>query len=670
LDAIAYGGDYNPEQWPEETWAEDVRLMREVGVNLVTVGVFSWALLEPSEGSFDFGWLDRLIGLLHDGGIKVDLATPTAAPPPWFLYAYPQARPVTEEGHVLGGGARQTFCPSSPAYARASARITEELAARYGHHPALALWHVHNEYGCHVPACYCEQSAQAFREWLRERYGSLAELNSSWGTAFWGQRYGSWREIDVPRRAPTTVNPAQRLDFMRFSSDAYLACFRRERDILHRLAPGVPVTTNFMASMCKHIDYWRWAPEVDLVSNDHYLTAEDPDNHIDLAMAADLTRSLAGGAPWMIMEHSTGAVNWQRRNIAKRPGEMRRNSMAHLARGADGILFFQWRASRSGAEKFHSAMLPHGGTSTRIWREVEALGRDLSALGELRGSRVVPDAAVVWDWESYWAVELEGHPSAEFSFRERVFAFYRQLWQDGRTCDFVHPEGDLSGYPVVVVPSLYLTTPRAAANLRAYVEGGGTLVVSYFSGIVDASDTVYPGSYPGAFRDVLGLTVEEFLPLREGEQVQLSAAPHSSWDTGGTADSWTETVRLSGAEAVLSYADGPAAGGPAVTRHTLGRGLAWYISARLADDLLARVLGTVWADAGIAPIAGAEVIPSDLEIVRRQDDKHTFTTVINHGERDRELEVPGTELLTGTEHRGRLTVPAGEVRVVRQDRVP
>jgi beta-galactosidase len=277
---------------------------------------------------------------------------------------------------------------------------------------------------------------------------------------------------------------------------------------------------------------------------------------------------------------------------------------------------------------------------------------------------------VVWDWESYWAVELEGHPSAELSFRERVFAFYRQLWQAGRTCDFVHPEGDLERYPVVVVPSLYLTTPRAAASLRAYVEGGGTLVVSYFSGIVDASDTVYPGSYPGAFRDVLGLTVEEFLPLREGEQVQLSVVPDGSWDTGGTADAWTETVHLSGAEAVLSYADGPAAGGPAVTRHAFGRGSAWYISARLADDLLARLLGRVCADAGIALSTGAEVVQGDLEVVRRQHDKHTFTTVINHGEDDAELALPGTELLTGSEHRDRVVVPAGEVRVIRQDRVP
>jgi beta-galactosidase len=674
LDSIAYGGDYTPEQWPEEIWAEDVRLMREAGVNLVTVGVFSWALLEPSEGTFDFGWLDRVIGLLHDGGIQVDLATPTAAPPAWFLRAYPQARPVTAEGHVLGGASRQSYCPSSPAYARASARIAEQLATRYGQHPALTLWHVHNEYGCHVPACYCDQSARAFRDWLRERYGSLGDLNAAWGTAFWGQRYGTWDEIDVPRHAPTTVNPALQLDFMRFSSDAFLDCFTRERDILHRLSPGIPVTTNFMASSCKNIDYWRWAREVDVVSNDHYLVAEQPDNHIDLAMAADLTRSLAAGAPWLLMEHSTGAVNWQRRNIAKRPGEMRRNSLAHLARGADGILFYQWRASRSGTEKFHSAMVPHGGTDSRIWREVVQLGRDLSALGELRASRVAADAALVWDWESYWAVELEGHP-AEFSYKERISAFYRQLWRGGVTCDFVHPEADLSGYLVVLVPSLYLTTPQAAANLSEYVAGGGTLVVSYFSGIVDASDTVHPGSYPGPLGGLLGVTVEEFLPLHAGEQVRLRGAgaggpgladgsadgSADDW-ADDSADAWAEMVHLAGAETILSYADGPAAGAPAVTRRSFGSGQAWYISTRPAEDLLGRVLTAACADAGLAVSPGGGV-----EVVLRRGEDHTFVTVINHQDRTAELPVTGVDLLTGARHDTRLELPGGEVRVLRQD---
>ena len=336
LDGLAYGGEYNPEQWPAEVWEQDVALMREAGVTLVSVGIFSWGMLEPRPGQYEFGWLDRVLGLLHEAGIAVDLGTPTAAPPPWFLRLHPQARPVTREGLILGGGSRQAYCPSSPDYAQAAAGITRQLALRYGRHPAVVLWHVNNEYGAPLGECYCEVSAAAFRDWLRARYGDLAALNEHWGAAFWSQRYAEWDEIDAPRASTSVVNPGQRLDFARFSSDALLDCFKRERDILREVSPAVPVTTNFMANNCKSVDYWRWAAEVDVISNDNYLIAERTDSYLDLAMSADLTRSLADGGPWLLMEHSTSAVSWQPRNVAKRPGEMRRNSLAHVARGADG----------------------------------------------------------------------------------------------------------------------------------------------------------------------------------------------------------------------------------------------------------------------------------------------------------------------------------------------
>jgi beta-galactosidase len=650
LGKIGYGGDYNPEQWPEEIWREDVRLMGEAGVNLISVGIFAWALLEPAEGEFDFGWLDTVLDLLHEGGVAVDLATPTAVPPAWFFRRHPEARVVTREGHVLGGGARHSFCPSSPAYRQAATRIAERLAERYADHPALALWHVHNEYGWANAACYCETSAEAFRAWLRHRYGNLAALNDAWGTTFWGQRYGDWAELSPPRLAPPGVNPAQQLDFLRFSSDEQLACFRAERDVLHRLSPGVPVTTNFMVPNCKWMDYWRWGAEVDVVSNDHYLLAERADNHIELAMAADLTRSVAGGRPWLLMEHSTSAVNWQPRNLAKRHGEMRRNSFAHVARGADAALFFQWRASRYGAEKFHSAMLPHGGTGTRIWQEVVRLGADLSNLDELLGTRVAADLGIVWDWQSWWALELEWRPSVDLGYLDRLSAFYERAWRAHLTADFVQPEGDLSGYPLLLVPSLYLTTPAAAANLAAYVQGGGTLVVSYFSGIVDEHDTIHPGAHPGALRDLLGLEVEEFLPLRAGERVGL--------ERGLSADVWTERLVLTGAEPVLRYTSGPAAGGAAVTRHRVGRGVAWYVSTRLEG----LDLDVVLREAGMA---GRDGVPDGVEVVRRVGDSTSYLLAINHTDHDVDLPGVGKELLTGTPCHGTLPVPAGAVRVLR-----
>ncbi|MBS2963211.1 beta-galactosidase [Actinocrinis puniceicyclus] len=612
LDALAYGGDYNPEQWPEEVWAEDVALMREAGVNLVSLGIFSWVKLEPEPGRFEFGWLDRIIGLLHEAGIHVDLATPTAAPPAWFRKAHPDIRPVTREGHVLGGGARQTYCPHAPEYRAACRRIAEQLAARYAGHPAVVLWHIHNEYGCHVSECYCPYSVAAFREWLQGKYGSLDALNAAWGTSFWGQTYTAWDEIDAPREAPTGVNPAQRLDFARFSSASILELFKAERDIVKAHNPAIPVTTNFMALLNKSMDLWSWAREVDLVSDDHYTTAGSPVRHIELAMAADLCRSLAGGAPWLLMEHSTSAVNWQERNVAKLPGEMMRNSLAHVARGADGVLFFQWRASRAGSEKYHSAMLPHAGTDSRIWREVVALGRRLEQLREVRGSRVRADTAIVWDWESWWALELDSRPSVDVRFVDAQFAYYEQLWRAHVTADFAHPSAGLSRYRLVVVPQSYILTSRWADNLRRYVEGGGTLVVSFFSGIVDENDAVHLGGYPGALRDLLGVRVDEFLPLAQGQAVALK--PVDGGDAAGTGTLWAEPVELRGAESVLAYGDGPAAGHPAVTRHRFGRGHAWYVSTRPDPGTLREILRRAALDAGVEFDTQT---PDTLETVRR-----------------------------------------------------
>ena len=654
LDRIAFGGDYNPEQWPREVWDDDIRLMKEAGVNLVSIGIFSWALLEPSEGIFDFGWLDDVVELLSDAGIGISLGTPTASPPAWFWSKYPDSRPVTRDGLPLGFGSRGMASPSSPEYATAAARITRELALRYGRHPALRIWHVHNEYGAPVSECYSDNSVRAFRVWLEQRYGSLDGLNTAWGTTFWGQKYGQWDEIDAPRRAATVVNPSQRLDFARFTNHALLECFRRERDILHELSPGIPVTTNFMATSCPAVDYWTWADEVDIVSNDHYLTAERADSHIMLSMDADMVRSLSRGKPWLLMEHSTSAVNWQPRNLAKSPGELARNSMAHYARGADGILFFQWRASRFGAEKFHSAMLPHAGANSRTFRETLALGSSLGDLTVTVGSGVRARVAILWDWESNWAVGLEWRPSSDLSARRQIEAFYERLWLDGVTVDFAHPEADLSQYDLVFAPGLYLVSDAGAAGIRGYVEAGGTLVVSYFSGVVDSTDSVRPGPIPGAFRDVLGLTVEEFRPLRSGESVGL--------DNGLIGGVWADDIELAGAVAIANFVDGPSIGVAAITRNEFGAGSAWYMSTEFSVDALRGALAGAYRDSSIEVDARAA---DGLETVVRHGEGETFTVYINHGSKDAHVEGSGVALVTSSPADPYL-VRAGAVSVIRR----
>jgi len=650
---LVYGCDYNPEQWDPSMWLEDVRLMREAGINLVAVNIFGWAELEPEAGVFRFENLDAVMDLLAGHGIGVNLGTGTSSTPAWLSTAYPEILPVTADGALRWPGGRQAFCPSSPVYREHALALVEQVSARYGHHPALRLWHVSNEIGCHNALCYCDVSAEAFRGWLRARYGTLDALNSAWGTAFWSQRYSAWEQILPPRLTLSATNPTQTLDFNRFSSDELLAHYSAEESVLRRTSDA-PVTTNFMvAAHIRNQDYWTWAPEMDLIANDHYVDHRLEAPLAELAFAADTTRGLAQGQPWLLMEHSTGAVNWQPRNTAKGPGEMLRTSLTHLARGADGLCFFQWRASLQGSEKFHSAMVPHAGTDSQTWRDVVELGASLDKLRELAGTTVHADVALVFSWEAWWAHDQESHPSGDIRYIEQVHAAYRALWGAGITVDVVAPGADLDGYKLVVVPSLYLVRDEHAAIISDFVENGGSAFITFFSGIVDENERVRPGGYPGAFRDLLGIRSEEFFPLDPGQPLML--------DNGSSASLWSEMLHLVGAEAVLKYATGHHTGTPAVTHNHFGAGDAWYAGTVLDAGVLHNLLLRAAVTAGI----NVPETQTGLESVTRRGNGDEYVFLINHSAEDRKHRISGTELLTAEAVSDVVVVPAGAVRVVR-----
>ncbi len=615
-----FGGDYNPEQWPEHVWPDDVTLMQAAGVTLATVGVFAWARLEPRPDEYDFGWLDRVVELLHGGGIAVDLATATASPPPWLARVDPASLPARADGSRLWPGSRQAFCPSSTGYRERALALVERLAARYGDHPAVVLWHAGNESGNHVGECFCDRSAERFRAWLRDRYGDLDTLNAAWGTSFWSQRYAEWAEVIPPRATPTFPNPGHRLDWHRFCSDELLGHYLAEREVLRRHSDR-PVTTNFVGFR-PAVDCWSWAPHLDVVAQDTYQDPADPRTAVDAAMVADLMRGLGGGRPWLLMEQTTARVNWRDRNVAKRPGQYRSWSLQAVARGADAVLHFQWRQSVAGAEKWHSAMVGHDG---KVRPEVAALGAELARLTGLAGQPVAAGTALVFSWPSWWAQSQPAQPAADLDHLGEARRWYAAAWDENVTVDFARPGADLSGYRLVLLPTVYLLADDEVAALEAYVAGGGALLVGCWSGLVDERDQVSTGPYPARLRDLLGVTVAEHLPLAAPAAVRLDGVDHE-------VEVWSERlVPDPGTEVIGRYTGGDLDGAAAVTRH----GRVFYASAPLPPAAARALLARAAAVAGVEPVLPG--LPAGVEAVRRAG----VLTVINHTDDPVEVPMPG-----------------------------
>ena len=610
-ERIWYGGDYNPDQWPEEVWDDDVRLMKKAGVNLVSVGIFSWAKIETSEGVYDFDWLDRIIDKLGEAGIAVDLASATASPPMWLTQAHPEVLWKDYRGDVCQPGARQHWRPTSPVFREYALKLCRAMAEHYKGNPYVVAWHVSNEYGCHNRFDYSEDAEHAFQQWCEERYGTIDAVNDAWGTAFWAQRMNDFSEIVPPRFIGdgNFMNPGKLLDFKRFSSDALKAFYIAERDTLAEITPDLPLTTNFMVSASGSVlDYDDWGDEVDFVSNDHYFIPGEA--HLDeLAFSASLVDGIARKDPWFLMEHSTSAVNWREINYRKEPGQLVRDSLAHVAMGADAVCYFQWRQSKAGAEKFHSAMVPHAGEDSAVFRDVCELGADLNKLSDegILGSRLAKSrVAVVFDYESEWATEHTATPTQHVHHVDEPLAWFRALADQGVTADVVPVRGAWDGYEMVVLPSVYLLSEETTRRVRDYVVGGGRLVVTYYTGISDEKDHVWLGGYPGSIRDVVGVCVEEFMPMGNDftgvpDHLDLSngAVAHDIADVIGSVDG-TATV-------LATFKDDPWTGmdgAPAIVAHTFGEGRSVYVGARLGRDGIALSLPEILDSLGMAEAGG------------------------------------------------------------------
>ncbi|MFT4297420.1 MAG: beta-galactosidase [Micropruina sp.] len=622
LPTMAFGGDWNPDQWPREVWQADIALMRRIGVNLVSLPVFAWPQLEPADGEYRTEWLAEILDALDAAGIGVALATGTATPPAWLVRRHPEVLPVRADGVRLDFGSRQSYCPSSTLFREKLAALTTAMATRFGDHPAVRLWHVSNEYGDHIARCWCDACAAAFRRWLLRRHGSLDGINTAWGTKVWGQVYGDVEQIDPPRCTPGPDNPARLLDFERFSSDNVLELFTLELGILGELTPGLPRTTNFMG-LFRDLDYWRFADVEDLVSNDAYPDPAAASSHTDIALSYGLMRSLKS-RPWLLIESAPSAVSWRPTNVPKAPGQLRAHALQAVAHGSDGAMFFQWRQARTGPERFHSAVVGHRGEASRSFAEASALGAELAALAPVVGSRVRSSVAFVVDWDTIWALRPDASQPAQRSWHTEAYRYHAALHQLELAVDAVAlPGSELSRYAVIVAPTLYVASAEQAAALADYVRSGGTLVVGPFSGVVDDCERIHAGGPPGPLRELLGVEVDEQWPLTGTEQVV-------EFDSGArtVAQDWAEWIDASpDAEVVARYDGRPLHDRPAITRHRLGEGTAYYVSAGLDLEALTPWLHQVCADAGIDVRMSAN--PA-VEVVTRTDGDTDYVFVLNH----------------------------------------
>lgn len=597
---IIYGADYNPEQWPESVWLEDMRQMKEMKVNMVNLNIFGWALLETEEGVYDFTMLDKLMDLLYEHGIDVDLATATASQPAWLSQKYEDVLPVDKHMNKIWYGSRQAYCPNSVHYYERAKALVTLIANRYKHHPALKMWHINNEYSDHTTICYCDRCAIQFRKWLADKY-TLEEINDRWGTHFWSQKYYHYSEIIPPRQTSADPNPGLVLDYKRFMCDAFLKLYLMEYNILKKATPHLEMTTNFMGNDNKPLDYKKWSDHIDVISWDSYPDPVDSESPMKNALTHDLMRSYKK-QHHILMEQAPNQVNWRQTNPNRKPGETILYSLQALAHGAKGVMFFQWRQSLKGAEKFHSAMIPHNGTKTRSYQEVKKLG---ALIDTLEPSTVEAKVGLYFDYDNWWAIEYEPGPSHKMKYMDLIRGYYRYFYHKNIPVDFVFKSDQLKDYETVVVPNGYMIHDDHL--FREYVKSGGQLIMGPFSGIVDESHGVYEEGYMSTLSDIFGLEILGYDSIVDPMSSSINTKCHT----------WFDEISLCGAESLVTITEGFYSGMPLVTSYKYDAGQAIYIGGLLED--MTEVLSMLIKIDGIDS-------PNNVEI--RKTSKYTY--VLNH----------------------------------------
>ena len=642
---MLYGGDYNPEQWPRDIWQKDMELFDKAGINSATINVFSWARVQPSEETYDFSELDDIVDMLTREGKQIVLATSTAALPAWMVKRYPEVARTDYEGRRHKFGQRHNACPNSPVYQHFSRELAARLAERYGSNENVVCWHVNNEYG---GECYCENCEKAFRVWLRKKYKTIEALNRAWNLAFWGHTIYDWDEVVLPNalseglEGDKTAFAGISIDYMRFNSDSILNNFKAERDAIRQYDKETPVTTNLMGTF-KGLDYFKWAKEMDIVSWDNYPSYDTPWSRT--AMSHDLMRGLKD-APFMLMEQTPSQQNWQPYNSLKRPGQMRAQSYQTIAHGADTIQFFQLRRSVGGCEKFHGAVIAHAGSeNTRVFREISQLGEELKkAGGTISGSRNEARVGIMFDWDNYWALEYTSGHNKDLMYVDQIFRFYEYFYNKNIAVDMIPVDADLGKYDLVAAPVLYMVKEGVAEALEEYVAAGGTLVTGVMSGIVDQSDNVHLGGYPGPLRKLAGIWAEEIDALAPEQSNEIVFKDGLREQCNMLCD----IIHLEGAKDIAQYGSDFYAGTPAVTENNFGKGCICYVGTVLSEEALGRVLELMCDRAKITPVIEEE---TRLEVTKRVTDKEDLYFVINF--KDEELPLPKVfegkkNLLTGS----------------------